>query len=44
MTLHEEGRFQLDDPVAQYLPPFRALQVLAGGTVDAPQLRGRRGR
>ena len=39
MTLYAEGRFQLDDPVAQYLPQFRDLQVLAGGTVDAPHLR-----
>jgi CubicO group peptidase (beta-lactamase class C family) len=39
MTLYEEGRFQLDDPVAQYIPQFRDLKVLAGGTVDAPQLR-----
>ena len=23
MTLYEEGRFQLDDPVAQYIPQFR---------------------
>src|SRR5207237_1181613 len=39
MTLYEEGRFQLDDPVAQYLPPFRGLKVLAGGTGDALQVR-----
>ena len=39
MTLYEEGRFQLDDPVAQYIPPFRGLKVLAGGTGDAPQVR-----
>ena len=39
MTLYEEGRFQLDDPVAQYIPQFGGLKVLAGGTVDAPQLR-----
>jgi CubicO group peptidase (beta-lactamase class C family) len=39
MTLYEEGRFQLDDPVAQYIPQFRDLKVLAGGTVDTPQLR-----
>jgi CubicO group peptidase (beta-lactamase class C family) len=39
MTLYEEGRFQLDDPVSQYIPPFRGLKVLAGGTVDAPQVR-----
>jgi CubicO group peptidase (beta-lactamase class C family) len=39
MTLYEEGRFQLDDPVAQYIPQFRGLKVLAGGTGDAPQVR-----
>jgi CubicO group peptidase (beta-lactamase class C family) len=39
MTLYEEGRFQIDDPVAQYIPQFRDLKVLAGGTIDAPQLR-----
>jgi CubicO group peptidase (beta-lactamase class C family) len=39
MTLYEEGRFQLDDPVSQHILQFRGLQVLAGGTVDAPQVR-----
>jgi CubicO group peptidase (beta-lactamase class C family) len=39
MTLYEEGRVQIDDPVAQYIPQFRDLKVLAGGTVDAPQVR-----
>src|ERR1043165_2626657 len=39
MTLYEEGRFQLDDPVSQYLPQFRGLKVFAGGTADAPQVR-----
>jgi CubicO group peptidase (beta-lactamase class C family) len=39
MTLYEEGRFQVDDPVSRYIPQFKGLKVLAGGTVDAPQLR-----
>ena len=39
MTLYEEGRVQLDDPVTQYIPQFRRLKVLAGGTGDAPQVR-----
>jgi len=39
MTLYEEGRFQLDDPVAQYISPFNGLKVLAGGTGAAPQVR-----
>lgn len=28
MTLHEEGRFQLFDPVAKYLPAFAKVRVL----------------
>jgi CubicO group peptidase (beta-lactamase class C family) len=28
MTLYEEGRFQLDDPVSKYLPEFSNLQVV----------------
>ncbi len=27
MTLHEEGRFQLRDPIAKYLPEFAEMQV-----------------
>ena len=34
MILHEEGRFQLADPVAKYLPAFANLRVLAGGPDD----------
>ena len=30
MTLHEEGRFQLFDPVSKYLPAFENIQVLEG--------------
>ncbi|TCO78290.1 serine hydrolase domain-containing protein [Chromatocurvus halotolerans] len=29
MMLYEEGRFQLNDPLAQYLPEFAGLKVLA---------------
>src|SRR5262252_4600086 len=36
MTLYQEGRFQIDDPVSKYIPQFRALQVLAGGTPHPP--------
>lgn len=32
MMLYEEGLFQLDDPVAAYLPELAGLQVSAGGT------------
>jgi CubicO group peptidase (beta-lactamase class C family) len=31
MTLYERGRFQLDDPVAKYIPQWRNLRVFAGG-------------
>ena len=34
MMLYEEGRFQLDDPVARYLPEFASTEVWAGG--EAP--------
>ena len=37
MTLYEKGAFQLDDPVATYLPQWRDLQVFAGG--DATDFR-----
>ncbi|MEZ4713020.1 MAG: serine hydrolase domain-containing protein [Caldilineaceae bacterium] len=30
MTLHEEGRFQLFEPVAKYLPVFAKMRVLTG--------------
>jgi CubicO group peptidase (beta-lactamase class C family) len=30
MTLYEEGRFQLNDPIAKYLPAFGTLKVLRG--------------
>ena len=38
MILHEEGKFELDDPVAEYLPAFARLQVLdaATGTLRPP--------
>jgi CubicO group peptidase (beta-lactamase class C family) len=32
MMLHEEGRFQLDDPVSKYLPRFADVVVRAGET------------
>jgi CubicO group peptidase (beta-lactamase class C family) len=31
MMLHEEGRFQLDDPVSKYLPEFKDVVVQADG-------------
>lgn len=32
MTLYEEGRFQLDDPVSRFIPAFADLAVWADGT------------
>ncbi|MDN3517866.1 serine hydrolase domain-containing protein [Aquisalimonas lutea] len=37
MMLYEQGAFQLDDPVARFLPEFRNMQVLVGGDADNPQ-------
>ncbi len=42
MMLYEEGRFQLDDPIAKFIPAFKNLQVLVhasdrGLTVTAPR-------
>ena len=39
MMLYEEGRFELTDPVAKYLPAFARMQVLTGGTALKPALR-----
>jgi CubicO group peptidase (beta-lactamase class C family) len=38
LTLLEEGKLGLLDPVADYLPEFRDLHVLVGGTAQDPQL------
>lgn len=38
LILVEEGRLNLDDPVAKYLPEFKDVKVWTGGTADAPQL------
>ncbi len=38
LTLVEEGRVNLDDPVSNYLPEFKDLRVLVGGTAEAPEL------
>src|SRR5262245_54678623 len=34
MTLYEKGRFQLDDPAAEYIPELCDLPVFAGGDAD----------
>lgn len=36
LMLWEEGRFSLDDPIAQYLPEFKDLKVQVGGTAGQP--------
>lgn len=38
LLLLEEGRFNLDDPVAKYLPELQDVKVWTGGTADTPQL------
>ncbi|MCP4691709.1 MAG: beta-lactamase family protein, partial [Desulfobacterales bacterium] len=32
MMLYEEGHFQLDDPVAEFIPDFKEMRVLLPGT------------
>ena len=32
MMLYEEGRFQLDDPISRFIPPFAGQRVLTGGS------------
>ena len=34
MTLYEEGRFQLRDPIAKYLPEFAEMQVATAPDAD----------
>jgi CubicO group peptidase (beta-lactamase class C family) len=42
LMLWEEGRFGLDDPIAKYLPEFKDLKVLTGGTAEQPQVAAAR--
>ncbi len=37
MMLHEEGAFQLNDPVAKFIPEFRGLKVLEDGEEVEPK-------
>lgn len=37
LILLEDGKFNLDDPVAKYLPELGDMKVWTGGTQDAPQ-------
>jgi CubicO group peptidase (beta-lactamase class C family) len=39
MMLYEEGRFQLDDPVAKFIPQLTDMQVFDGGSVDSYRTR-----
>lgn len=38
LCLLEDGRFNLDDPVATYLPELANLRVMTGGNAETPQL------
>ncbi|MFW6199338.1 MAG: serine hydrolase domain-containing protein [Gemmatimonadota bacterium] len=38
MTLYEEGKFQLDDPVEDYIPEFEGLMVAEDWGPDGPEL------
>ena len=38
MTLVEEGRLSLREPLSKYIPEFADVKVLVGGTADAPVL------
>jgi CubicO group peptidase (beta-lactamase class C family) len=38
MMLYEEGKILLTDPVSEYLPQFKDVQVNVAGTADDPQL------
>lgn len=38
LQLMEDGVLHLDDPIAKWLPELEKLQVLTGGTADAPTL------
>ncbi|MEV1004521.1 serine hydrolase domain-containing protein [Nonomuraea sp. NPDC050202] len=39
MTLHEEGRLLLTDPVAMYLPDFADMRIYQGGPAVSPLTR-----
>jgi CubicO group peptidase (beta-lactamase class C family) len=37
MQLYEQGKFQLDEPLAKYLPEFADVKVYAGDSAGAPR-------
>lgn len=39
LTLLEQDKIKLSDPIEKYLPEFKDRQVLVGGTADAPELK-----
>ena len=39
LTLMEEGKLALDDPIGKHLPEFANMAVFTGGTADVPQTR-----
>ena len=39
LTLYEQGKFQLDDPIEKYLPEFAEMRVLTGGSAAQPVTR-----
>jgi CubicO group peptidase (beta-lactamase class C family) len=39
LTLVEEGKLSLEDPIGKYLPELAAPRLFVGGTADAPQTR-----
>ncbi|MBN9504440.1 MAG: beta-lactamase family protein [Altererythrobacter sp.] len=38
LTLYEQGKFQLDDPLEKYIPEFKNLKVYAGENKDGEML------
>ena len=38
LTLFEEGKFKLTDPISKYLPEFKDMKVCTGGSADEPKL------
>ena len=39
LTLYEQGKFQLDDPLEKYLPEFSDMRVLTSGSAALPVTR-----
>jgi CubicO group peptidase (beta-lactamase class C family) len=42
LMLFEEGRFNLDDPVANYLPELKEMKVWTGGTLEGKRILSRK--